>query len=252
MNLASANLEVLGFFYLDWHYLLFVALPLLVITGLTQLWVKSAVSKYSRVRNSSGVTGAEAALGILHEAGIHDVRVEKVQGFLSDHYDPRHRVVRLSPNIYDGRSIAAVGIAAHECGHAIQHAHKYAPLVVRNLAVPAASLGSSLGYLLIFIGFIMGGVSRTGFGWTLIMVGVLGLAAVVIFQLINLPVEFNASRRALQVLPQMGILSREETHGARTMLTAAAMTYVAATVAAIAELLYWLWRLGLIGGNRSN
>jgi len=239
--------------YLDFHYLLWVALPLLVLTGLAQLWVKSSAAKYSKIPNSSGITGAQAALGILHEAGIHDVRVEEVQGFLTDHYDPRHRVVRLSPQIYRGRSIAAVGIAAHECGHAIQHATKYAPLVVRNIAVPAASLGSSLGYVLIFLGFLLGGAQQAGgLGSIILNLGILGFAAVVVFQIINLPVEFNASRRALQVLPQMGILSREENAGARTMLTAAAMTYVAATVAAIAELLYWMWRAGLLGGHRND
>lgn len=245
--------DVLGFLYLDFHYLLWVALPLLVLTGLAQLWVKSSAAKYSKIPNSSGITGAQAALGILHEAGIHDVRVEEVQGFLTDHYDPRHRVVRLSPQIYRGRSIAAVGIAAHECGHAIQHATKYAPLVVRNIAVPAASLGSSLGYVLIFLGFLLGGAQQAGgLGSIILNLGILGFAAVVVFQIINLPVEFNASRRALQVLPQMGILSREENAGARTMLTAAAMTYVAATVAAIAELLYWMWRAGLLGGHRND
>jgi Zn-dependent membrane protease YugP len=233
----------------DPHYLLYVALPLLAITFIVQLWVKAAYSKYSKIGNSSGVTGAEAAAGILRAAGVGDVRVEMVQGWLSDHYDPRHKVLRLSPQNYSGRSIAAVGIAAHEAGHALQHAQAYAPLALRNLAVPMASLGSGFGYLVIIIGFLIG--MSTGTPLNIISgLGLLLIAGVAVFQLINLPVEFDASRRALQVLPAMGILNARETQGARTMLTAAAMTYVAATVAAIAQLLYWAWRLGLIGGSQ--
>lgn len=235
------------FLTFDPVYLLFVFLPLLLLTGLAQLFVKRAYSKYSKVRNRQGVTGAEAARYILQSAGIHDVRVEQVQGFLSDHYSPREKVLRLSPENYTQPSIAAVGIAAHEAGHAIQHAKHYAPLVLRNAAVPVASIGSGFGYLVIFIGLIMSG---GGGGLNaLTLIGLLLIASVVVFQLINLPVEFDASRRALQVLPAAGILSPEETKGARTVLGAAAMTYVAATLAAIAQLLYWAWRLGLFGGG---
>jgi Zn-dependent membrane protease YugP len=227
-------------------YLLFVLLPLAVIMGLCQLWVRSAYAKYSKIGNSSGITGAEAAQLILRSAGVDGVRVEAVQGWLSDHYSPKEKVLRLSPDNYSGTSIAAVGIAAHECGHAIQDAHRYAPLVIRNLAVPAASIGSTFGWIAIAIGTAMsvgGGISP------LAWIGFLLLGAVVFFQVINLPVEFDASRRALQVLPATGILTPEENEGARAVLTAAAMTYVAATVAAIAELLYWAWRLGLLGGS---
>ena len=230
-------------YFFNIEYMLFVFVPMAVLMGLAQLWVKSAYRKYSQIRNRQGVTGAEAAKVILRAAGIDNVRVEEVGGFLSDHYSPREKVLRLSPQNYSSTSIAAVGIAAHEAGHAIQDAKKYAPLVVRNLAVPMASIGSTFGWIALMIGVFMGG--------PFILIGILLIAAIVVFQLVNLPVEFDASRRALQVLPEIGILTAEENQGVRAVLTAAAMTYVAATIAAIVDLLYWLWRLGLLGG-RSN
>ena len=235
--------------YWNTEYILYVALPLMVIMGLCQFWVRSAYTKYSKIGNRSGVTGAEAAQIILRSAGIDGVRIEPVQGFLGDHYSPREKVLRLSPENFSGTSIAAVGIAAHESGHAIQDAHRYAPLVIRNIAVPAASIGSTFGWIAIAIGYFMsvGSGQINAIAW----IGLLLLGAVVFFQVINLPVEFDASRRALQVLPATGILTAEENEGARAVLTAAAMTYVAATVAAIAELLYWAWRLGLLGGSNN-
>ena len=211
--------------------------------------MRSAYAKYSKIGNAAGVTGAEAARIILRSAGIDGVRIEPVQGWLSDHYSPKEKVLRLSPENYSGTSIAAVGIAAHESGHAIQDAQRYAPLVIRNIAVPAASIGSTFGWLAVVIGAAM---STGGHISAIAWIGMLLLGAVVFFQLINLPVEFDASRRALQVLPATGILTPEENQGARSVLSAAAMTYVAATVAAIAELLYWAWRLGLFGGNNRN
>jgi Zn-dependent membrane protease YugP len=234
--------------YLDIHHLLYITLPLVVIMGACQLWVRSAYAKYSKIGNAAGVTGAEAAKIILRSAGIDGVRIEPVQGWLSDHYSPKEKVLRLSPENYSGTSIAAVGIAAHESGHAIQDAQRYAPLVIRNIAVPAASIGSTFGWIAVVIGASMSAAGQISIiAW----LGLLLLGAVVFFQLINLPVEFDASRRALQVLPATGILTAEENEGARSVLTAAAMTYVAATVAAIAELLYWAWRLGLLGGSNN-
>lgn len=230
----------------DPYYLLFVFIPMAILMGLAQLWVKGAYAKYSHVGTRQGVTGAEAAKVILRAAGIHDVRVEQVDGFLSDHYSPAEKVLRLSPRNYSGNSIAAIGIAAHEAGHAIQHATRYAPLVVRNIAVPLANIGSTFGWIALVIGLMISGGNP---GHPLVLLGIAGIAAIAVFQVINLPVEFDASRRALQVLPEIGILTAEENRGARSVLTAAAMTYVAATIAAIVELLYWLWRLGLIGGN---
>jgi Zn-dependent membrane protease YugP len=234
--------------FFDPVYLLYVFLPVTALILLTQLWVKAAYAKYSKVGNREGVTGAEAAQIILRSAGIDDVRVEAVQGWLSDHYSPKEKTLRLSPENYSGSSIAAVGIAAHEAGHAIQHARHYAPLVIRNAAVPLAGIGSNMGWVVIVIGAALSvGGQISPIAW----IGLGLLACVAIFQLVNLPVEFDASRRALQVLPATGILSPEETVAARHVLSAAAMTYVAATVGAIAEILYWAWRLGLLGGSQS-
>ena len=233
-------------FLFDVHYLIYVMIPMGALMLLTQLWVKGAYRKYSRIGNRQGVTGAEAAKVILRAAGVEGVRVEQVGGFLSDHYSPREKVLRLSPQNYSSSSIAAVGIAAHEAGHAIQHAKNYAPLVVRNLAVPMASIGSTFGWIALVIGLMMGHGSLSN---PFVLIGIALIGAIVVFQLVNLPVEFDASRRALQVLPEIGILTADENRGARAVLTAAAMTYVAATIAAVVELLYWLWRLGIIGGR---
>ncbi|MBI4583471.1 MAG: zinc metallopeptidase [Planctomycetes bacterium] len=223
------------------HHFIYILLPVLALTLLVQLYLKAVYSRYSRVPNRQGLTGAEAARQILRAGGIHGVRVEEVSGFLTDHYDPIHQVLRLSPANYRGNSIAAVGVAAHEAGHAIQHAQGYAPLALRNLAVPIAGIGSNIGYLVLFLGL------ATSLG--LALLGVALIAGVAVFQLINLPVEFDASRRALMMLPQAGILTRDETREAQAVLRAAALTYVAATVAAVWEVLYWLMRLGVIGGG---
>lgn len=228
---------------LDFGHLLFVSLPILLVTLACQAWVKSAYAKWSAVPNRRGASGFEVASEILRRAGLDDVPVEESRGFLSDHYDPTRRVLRLSPQNYEGRSVAAVAIAAHEAGHAIQHASKYAPLVVRNAAVPMASIGSSAGYLVLILGVFIG---SSPLNWISIT-GLCLVGAVALFQIVNLPVEFDASARALKLLPGLGILTPEETEGAKTMLRAAAMTYVAATAAAIWELLYWLLRLGVLG-----
>ena len=228
--------------FLDPMYLLFVAVPILALTFLVNLYLKSTYAHYSKVHNRRSVTGYEAARQILEVSGIYDVRVEEVNGFLSDHYDPRNKVLRLSPKNYHGTSLAAVGVAAHEAGHALQHARNYAPLILRNMAVPVANIGSSMGYVVLMIGFFTGVT-------TLSLIGVILISAIALFQVINLPVEFDASRRALQLLPETGILSDEEVGGAQKVLAAAALTYVAATIAAIWTLLYWLWALGLLGGS---
>jgi len=205
------------------------------------MWVKSAYAKYSRIPNRNKITGAEAAQIIARRMGLQ-INVELTSGLLSDHYDPRTRTLRLSPHVYNGYSIAAVGIAAHEAGHAIQHAYGYAPLQLRSALVPVTMLGSNLAWPLIFVGFI--------FHWlSLIKLGILFFTAVVVFQLITLPVEFNASQRALKVLHDTNILTKRELSGAREVLTAAALTYVAAATAAILQLLYFLIRAGLIGGR---
>lgn len=228
--------------FLHFGYILWVALPMALLMGGVQLYLKSTYAKYSKIGTRSRMTGAETARRVLSAKGLHTVRVERVAGFLSDHYDPRAKVLRLSPNNFDGQSIAALGVAAHEAGHAVQDAERYPLLVLRNLAVPAANIGSNLGWLVLVIGFAM---RITPLMW----LGVLGLAAIAIFQLINLPVEFDASRRALELLPQTGALTEDENRGARSVLFAAALTYVAGTIAAIWTLLYWLMRLGVLGGR---
>jgi Zn-dependent membrane protease YugP len=195
------------------------------------------------VRTSSGLSGAEAAARMLRSAGLEtQVAIQRVSGFLSDHYDPRHKVLRLSPEVHDGQSLASVGVACHEAGHAIQDATHYVPLTLRNAIVPTASLGSNLAFGLIFIGVIF------QFLRPLAIVGVLLFGAVVVFQFVNLPVEFNASTRAKAQLRELGIINGPaEAAGVSTMLNAAAMTYVAATVAALLNLMYYAM---LVFGNR--
>ncbi|MCC6699137.1 MAG: zinc metallopeptidase [Candidatus Hydrogenedentes bacterium] len=217
-------------------YLLVIFLPTLLLALYASFKVKRTFAKYAEVPVSSGLTGAEAAMAMLRSAGLdRDVAVEPVEGFLSDHYDPRHRVLRLSPDVYSGRSVAAVGVACHEVGHAIQHATGYVPLVLRNAIVPTASIGSGLGSLL-----IVGGLALNLTG--LATVGLILFSAVVLFQLINLPVEFNASARAKEHAMSLGIVrGTHENSGVAAVLSAAAMTYVAATVTAIVNLLYYAW-----------
>lgn len=201
-------------------------------------------NKYARVRSHSGVTGREAAERILHNAGIYDVSVQHVSGNLNDHYDPRNKVLRLSDATYNSSSVAAVGVAAHECGHAIQHAYGYAPLSIRSALVPVANFGSSLAWPLILIGLLMNGEMSV----LLLNVGILMFSLAVLFQLVTLPVEFNASSRALKLLGDNGLLYTEEVKDVRKVLTAAALTYVASAASAILQLL----RLLLLTGNRRN
>jgi Zn-dependent membrane protease YugP len=207
--------------------------PALLLAFIAQMWVRSAYARAQR--RPAPLSGAAAARHILDSAGLQDVSIEIVPGHLSDHYDPRHRVLRLSQPVYHSRSLAAVGIAAHEAGHAIQHAHRYAPLVVRNLAVPAASFGSNASFILIILGLIFQALSP------LLWLGIGLFACVVFFQLINLPVEFNASRRAKAQLAQLGVVaSREDMGYVNRVLSAAALTYVAATLQAVLTLLYYI------------
>ncbi len=218
-------------------YLVLVG-PAILLALWAQLRVQSAFARYSRVGTSRSFTGADAARSILRSAGIRDVNVEMSQGRLSDHYDPRSKTLRLSPQVHDGRSIASVGIAAHEAGHAIQHAHNYAPLKFRSAVVPVAGIGSWLAWPMIF-----GGLFFRSFG--LMQLGILLFAALVVFQIATLPVEFNASSRAKAALTDSGIVvTDEEARGVSRVLSAAALTYVAATVVAIAQLLFFLLRFG--------
>jgi Zn-dependent membrane protease YugP len=222
----------------------FVYLAPAIVLGLWAQWkVKAAYAKAREVPVRSGLTGAQAASRILQAKGIHGVGIEPAHGFLGDHYDPRHKVLRLSPDVYNGRSLAAVGIAAHEAGHAVQDAYRYGPLALRNGIVPMANLGTNLGWILLIVGIFM---QATG----LILAGIALYSVVVLFQLINLPVEYNASSRARQLLLENGIVTTAEDGTVRKVLSAAALTYVAATVTAILTLLYFLMRSGLLGGRR--
>lgn len=214
-----------------------------VICMVASARVKSTYARYDCVRNHAGITGAMAAEQILRQAGIYDVQVQRVSGRLTDHYDPRNKVLRLSDSTYGSTSVAALGVAAHECGHAIQHEVHYAPLAIRGALVPVANFGSGLSWPLILIGFLFGGQMSV----VLIDLGILLFLGAVLFQLVTLPVEFNASRRALGILKGSGMLYEDEVHQARKVLTAAALTYVAGAAAAI---LQFLRLLILTGGRR--
>ncbi|MBN1550926.1 zinc metallopeptidase [bacterium] len=227
---------------------LIMLIPGLLIAGWASFKVKAAYNKYSKIRSFSGYSGASIARLILDRNGLNDVAVEQVPGHLSDHYDPRSRTLRLSPQVYQSSSIAALGIAAHEAGHALQHKTQYAPLQLRSFMVPVASFGSNFAWIIMFIGIFMASMGSSA-GSTLIMIGVSLFGAAVAFTLVTLPVEFNASTRAKAMLTQYGIVSAEEQKGVSNVLNAAAMTYVAAAVTAVLQLLYWLIRLGLLGGD---
>jgi hypothetical protein len=205
--------------------------------------VNSTYKKYSKVRNLSGMTGQMAAERILQSQGIYDVRVERVSGTLTDHYDPSAKVLRLSDSTYANASVASVGVAAHECGHALQHAKGYAPLTIRSSLVPVANLGSNAGIILFLIGLFF----NSSMGDTLLTVGIILFSAAVLFQIVTLPVEFNASARAVTLLENTGILGHNELKGTKKVLRAAALTYVAAAATAILQLL----RLIAIAGGRS-
>lgn len=229
-------------FYFDPLYFVIIAPG--VLLALYASWkVKHTFARASEMPSGTGYSGAQIAQAILDAEGIHDVGIEPTQGYLSDHYDPHAKVLRLSPDVYQGHSLAAFGVAAHEVGHAIQHAHGYAPLSLRNSIVPMASIGSSLSWILIMVG--IGAAMQT-----LAIIGCALFTLVVIFQIVNLPVEFNASSRARQALLSHGLVSVDEDREVGRVLNAAAMTYVAATVTAVLTLLYYLLRAGVIGGSR--
>jgi len=220
-----------------------LALPGMLLSMWASFRVKSTFDRYSRVPSRRGLSGAEAARELIRQRGVPGVRIEETQGFLSDHYDPRERVLRLSPDVYHGRSLAAIGVAAHEAGHAVQHAREYGPLALRSMVVKPAMIGSNLGTMLAGLGLF---VHSIGLVW----VGVVLFSAFVLFTLITLPVEFDASRRAIVAIQEIGIVSSDEAEGASAVLRAAAMTYVAAAITAVMQLLYFLIRSGLLGSRR--
>ena len=236
------------FYGFDITYLVLV-MPAIVFAMIAQASVSSNFKKYSGVRAVRGITGADAAKAVLRHHNVTEVKIEQVRGTLSDHFDPRTNIIRLSDPVYGSQSLAAVGVAAHEAGHAVQHANGYLPIKVRNLVLPVAKIGSFLGIPLIIIGMLIEGYYAVGGTGTLLMnLGFFLFAGVALFQLVTLPVEFNASRRAVETLENSGILMPEEIPGAKKVLRAAALTYVAALAVSLAQLL----RLFLMfsGGRR--
>lgn len=227
-----------GYYYYDATYLL--VLIGAILSFVASMQVNGTFSRYSQVRSASGMTGAETARRILDRNGLYDVRVEHVRGNLTDHYDPRTKVVRLSDATYSARSVAAVGVAAHECGHAVQHSEGYQPLNIRSKMAPAANFGSRFGLPIFMMGLIFGSSEL------LMQIGIWVFLLAVLFQVVTLPVELNASKRALVFLTDYGILGDSEAEGSRKVLRAAAMTYVAAAISSILNLL----RLMLIARNR--
>lgn len=226
--------------YIDSYYLILVV-PALLLSMWAQIKVKSTFERFSKEAVTRGITGAQAATFLLKVNNITDVRVERVAGSLTDHYDPSHKVLRLSDAVYGKATVAAVGVAAHETGHAIQHATKYGPLVLRSTLVPIANIGSAMGPTLALVGLIM------SFN-LLVDIGLLLFGAAVLFYVVTLPVEFNASRRAIEILGKSGTMNQDELKGVREVLGAAAMTYVASALSSIGNFI----RLLLISRNRRN
>ncbi|MDR2526025.1 MAG: zinc metallopeptidase [Oscillospiraceae bacterium] len=223
-----------GYSYFDQYFFLLI-IPAMVFSLAMQIMVKSAYRKNTRVLNSRGVSGAAAAAQVLRANGVEGVHIVPVRGVMSDHFDPRSNTIRLSEGVYASTSVAAVGIAAHEAGHAVQHARRYTPIRVRNAILPVCNIGSTLGFPLVLVGFAVG-------IFEMVTLGLILFSLVTVFQLITLPVEFNASRRALAAIERQDLLSDAEYKGARAVLRAAAMTYVAALVVSLANLLRILLR----------
>jgi len=225
-----------------WDSTIVLLIPAILLSLYAQFRISSAYKHYSKIRSQSGLTGSQAARALLNSNGLYDVRVEPIRGRLSDHYDPRTRVINLSEDVYQGSSLSSVAVAAHETGHALQHASGYFPMTLRSSFVPVANLGSGAGPILIMVGLFM-----PSFGW-LLKLGIFAFSFAVLFQIITLPVEYNASHRALSLLQEGNMLGSEEVRGARSVLNAAALTYVAAALAAVLQLA----RLILISRGRSD
>lgn len=219
-------------FYYDTTYWLMI-LPVLIITIYAQAKVSSNFNRYSKIVNSRHLTGAQAAEAVLHQHGVYDVRIERVAGNLTDHYDPRTNVIRLSQSVYDSPTVAAVGVAAHEAGHAVQYAEGYAPIRFRAALIPLTQVGSQFGFVLLFLGVVLSFEP-------LFLIGILLFAVTTLFQLVTLPVEYNASHRAIETIESGHLLDGEELVGAKKVLSAAALTYVAALLMSLVQLLRYL------------
>lgn len=235
------------FFLWNWGYFLYVALPIMVLSFIASSCVKSTYQRYAQVRNSSGMTGVDVARRILAGAGLNDVTIQVIDGELSDNYDPRTRTLNLSREVAMGNSVAAEAVVAHEIGHAQQDRQGYFAMRWRSGLVPAANLGSQAGPIIVIAGLFLSIFTRSSFGFYVALVGLALFAAVVVFQLITTPVELNASRRALRLLAENGVIYPEEQDGARRMLRAAAFTYWVALFGALLTLLYYA---SLVFGNR--
>jgi len=229
-------------FFFDPLYLIIIA-PGLLLSMWASFRVKSAFNKYSQVRSARGLTGAEAAEEMLRNAGLSDVKVVPTSGLLTDNYNPLTRTLNLSEEVYSSNSIAAVGVATHEAGHALQHAAHYAPLWVRSALVPTANIGSGLGYIVMVLGLLFSSTN-------MVLAGAILFSAVLLFQIVTLPVEFDASHRAKVHVVEEGIITAQEREGMDRVLNAAALTYVAAAISTLLTLLYFLMRSGLLGGRR--
>ena len=236
--------------HFDPMYFVFI-LPGLALSLVASFMTKSAFSKYSKVRTATGLTGSQAAKRLLDGAGIHDVEIVATPGSLTDHYDPSKKTLALSEQVYGVPSIAAVGVACHEAGHAIQHQHHYRPLALRSALVPTAGIGSNLGYIVMSIGLFLMYTSHGRSGQMVVLAGAVLFSAVLLFQIVTLPVEFDASSRAKQLAIAQGIVLPQERQGMDRVLNAAALTYVAAVVSTLFTLLYYLFRSGLLGGRRN-
>ena len=231
-------------FFFDPTYLLFI-LPGLLLSVWASFRTKRAFNKYSQVPSMRGLTGAQAAEEMLRSAGVEGTRIVEAQGFLSDHYNPLDKTLNLSEDVYNSTSIAAIGVACHEAGHAVQHATHYAPLWARSALVPTANIGSSIGYIVMVLGLMFSSSNMVLFGAVL-------FSAVLLFQIVTLPVEFDASARAKKLVVDYGIISSREREGVDRVLNAAALTYVAAAASTLLTLLYFLFRAGLLGGRRDD
>jgi Zn-dependent membrane protease YugP len=229
-------------------YFIFIA-PALVLSLWASFRTKSAFKKYSQVRTMRGLTGAQAAKAMLDRAGIYDVKVVPTQGMLTDHYNPTDKTLALSEGVYASNSVAAAGVACHEAGHAIQHAEGYKPLWIRSMLVPTANIGSSLGYIVMMLGLFMV-YAGSKMGPQIVLFGAALFSLVLAFQVVTLPVEFDASSRAKRMAVENGIIMSQEREGFDRVLNAAALTYVAAVVSTLMTLLYFLFRSGLLGGRR--
>lgn len=227
----------MGFFYgFDMTYIVFIV-PCIIISLICQIKVQSAFSRYSKIRNSRNMTGAQAAEFLLRHNGVSGVRIERVAGSMTDHFDPRTNVIRLSDTVYGSNSVAAIGVACHEAGHAVQHAQGYMPNKIRGFILPFAQIGSKLSWILILLGLVF--TAKTGF--VLLYIGIILFSLSVLFTIATLPVEFNASKRALECIRDTNLLTEEEYSGAKSTLQAAAMTYVAAALTSVMQLVRLLF-----------